>query len=195
MNTKKEIYAVFNSKTIRIYQAYNEKIAKEAVMLNTFGESFNLNRMTWIKPSFLWMMYRSNWGLKKDQDHILAVDILRQGFDEYLSHAILTTDESKIFSSHYEWNQAFVNSEVYCQWDPDRDIWGKAIGRTAIQIGIRGQAVKDYLNKWINKVSDITSDIIKLRAQVINGCLKKELLPKEKVYPVSNIIRKKLNMD
>ncbi len=195
MSGKKEIYAVFNNKTIRVYQAYNIKIAEEAVKLNTFGESFNLNRMTWIKPSFLWMMYRSNWGLKKDQEHILAVDLLRQGFDEYISQAVLTTDESIIFSSHNEWDKAFKNSEIYCQWDPDRDVLGKAIGRRAIQIGIRGQAVKNYIDKWIFKITDITPDVMKWRNQIKNGCFKKDLLPKEKVYPVSDTIRKNLNMN
>jgi len=26
-----------------------------------------MNRMTWIKPNFLWMMYRSGWASKKNQ--------------------------------------------------------------------------------------------------------------------------------
>ena len=37
-------------KTIRVYQAYNDKIADEAIKLGTFGEHFSLTRMTWIKP-------------------------------------------------------------------------------------------------------------------------------------------------
>ncbi|HEX9060529.1 MAG TPA: DUF4291 domain-containing protein [Clostridia bacterium] len=195
MSETKEVYAVYNNKTIRVYQAYNVKIADEAVRLNKFGENFSLNRMTWIKPSFLWMMCRSNWGLKKDQERILAIDMLREGFDEYLLKAVLTTDESIAFSSHNEWDKAFKNSEVYCQWDPDRDVWGKPIGRKAIQIGIRGEAVKNYIDKWIVKISDITPDVTKWRTQLKNGCLKKELLPKEKVYPVTPKIREHLNMD
>ena len=64
---------VFNilSKDKDIKKAYNPIIAKEAIALQTFGENFNINRMTWIKPSFLWMMYRSNWGTKKNQECIL----------------------------------------------------------------------------------------------------------------------------
>ena len=55
----KEIFAQYDRQCIRVYQAYNPLIAKEAVLLQTFGKNFNVNRMTWIKPSFLWMMYRS----------------------------------------------------------------------------------------------------------------------------------------
>lgn len=40
-----------------------------------------MTRMTWIKPSFLWMMYRSG-GAQKDpgQKRIFAMDIRRDGF-------------------------------------------------------------------------------------------------------------------
>ena len=58
---ERNIYAVFDDKTIRVYQAYNNEIADEALKLGKFGSKFSLTRMTWIKPSFLWMMYRLNF--------------------------------------------------------------------------------------------------------------------------------------
>ena len=58
---ERKIYAKYDDKTIRVYQAYNNKIADEVIKLGTFGEHFSLTRMTWIKPSFLWMMYRCGW--------------------------------------------------------------------------------------------------------------------------------------
>ena len=58
---ERNIYAVFDNRTIRVYQAYNNEIADEALKLGKFGSKFSLNRMTWIKPSFLWMMYRLNF--------------------------------------------------------------------------------------------------------------------------------------
>lgn len=62
---ERKIYAKYDDKTIRVYQAYNNKIADEAIKLGTFGKNFSLTRMTWIKPSFLWMMYRCGWAEKK----------------------------------------------------------------------------------------------------------------------------------
>lgn len=53
-----EIRALYTNNTIRVYQAYNAMIAKEAIKKGTFGNNFKMDRMTWIKPSFLWMMYR-----------------------------------------------------------------------------------------------------------------------------------------
>ena len=53
MNTNyKEIRAVYNDKTIRVYQAFNAQVADEAVAKGTFGSHFSMNRMSWIKPSF-----------------------------------------------------------------------------------------------------------------------------------------------
>ena len=46
---ERKIYAKYDDKTIRVYQAYNNKIADEAIKLGTFGKNFSLTRMTWIK--------------------------------------------------------------------------------------------------------------------------------------------------
>ena len=35
---ERKIYAKYDDKTIRVYQAYNNKIADEAIKLGTFGE-------------------------------------------------------------------------------------------------------------------------------------------------------------
>lgn len=77
----KEIRALYKKDTIRVYQAYNENIANEAIKKGIFGNSFKMDRMTWIKPSYLWMMYRCGWGTKENQEHILAIDMKRDAFD------------------------------------------------------------------------------------------------------------------
>ena len=88
MKYEKQVFAQYDSRCIRVYQAYKPAIAEEAVCLQRFGKAFNVNRMTWIKPSFLWMMYRSNWGTKKDQACILAIDVYRETFERLLAKAV-----------------------------------------------------------------------------------------------------------
>ncbi|MCL1809467.1 MAG: DUF4291 domain-containing protein [Clostridiales bacterium] len=58
MEAENRIFAAFDERTIRVYQAYSDAIADEAIKLGTFGDSFKLSRMTWIKQSFLWMIPR-----------------------------------------------------------------------------------------------------------------------------------------
>ena len=57
------IRADYDERSIIVYQAYREEIALSALARQHFVPPFSLNRMTWIKPSFLWIMERSNWGL------------------------------------------------------------------------------------------------------------------------------------
>ena len=47
----------------------------KAVANQTFlkCKDYSTTRMTWIKPNFLWMMYRSGWAEKKGQENILAI--------------------------------------------------------------------------------------------------------------------------
>jgi Domain of unknown function (DUF4291) len=50
------IRAAYSARTITIYQAYSPEIAGQAVRAGTFVPPFSRDRMTWIKPSFGWMM-------------------------------------------------------------------------------------------------------------------------------------------
>ena len=81
-----------------------------------------------------------------------------------------------------EWKEEVKNSLVRCQWDPERDIYGKPIGRRSIQLGIRGEAVKKYVNEWIVKITDITDDVKRIKKSIDNGTFKENLLPEEKEY-------------
>jgi len=65
---ERQIRAVFDEQTIRVYQAYGDAIADPALKAGTFVPPFSMTRMSWIKPSFLWMMYRSGWGTKPGQE-------------------------------------------------------------------------------------------------------------------------------
>ena len=100
---ERKIYAKYDDKTIRVYQAYNNVIADEAIKLGTFGEHFSLTRMTWIKPSFLWMMYRCGWAEKENQERVLAIDIKREAFDEIVKNSVISLYKPNLCITEYEW--------------------------------------------------------------------------------------------
>ena len=179
---EKNIYAVFDDKTMRVYQAYNNEIADEAMKLGKFGSKFSLTRMTWIKPSFLWMMYRSGWATKEGQERILAIDLKREGFDEIVKKSVISAFRESGETSIDDWREKLQNSEVRCQWDPDRDIYGNPIGRRAIQLGIKGEMVKKYVNDWIVNITDITEEVIKIRTSIEEQEFSESVLPLEKIY-------------
>ena len=68
--TGRHILAQFDEHTVVVYQAYRPAIGHFAAEKGYFGGEFSLNRMSWIKPNFLWMMYRSAWGTSSGQEVI-----------------------------------------------------------------------------------------------------------------------------
>lgn len=64
----------------------------------------------------------------------------------------------------------------------------------AIQIGIKNKALRDYLDKYIKDITDITKSVTKWRDQIKTGKFKKDNLPRESIYPVSDEIKKRLGM-
>lgn len=181
----KQIRAVYDEKTIRVYQAYNDSIANEAVALGTFGENFKMGRMTWIKPSFLWMMYRCGYGTKLNQNRILAIDIKRDAFDFIVENAVVSSFSESDFKTNEEWKTAVEGSEIRCQWDPERDIYGNPLDYRSIQLGIRGSMVEKYVNEWIVKITDITDDVAKIREAINYKTFTEDMLPKEKIYEIN----------
>ena len=180
-----QIRAVFDEKTIRVYQAYSDSIADSALKNGTFiSPPFKIDRMTWIKPSFLWMMYRSGWGHKDTgQKRILAIDISRDGFEWALAHSCFSRPESSM--SQEEWKQLKKNSPVRIQWDPERNLQLQPLPYRAIQIGLSKEAVKLYIRQWIARITEITPLAHEIFMHVQAGDLDKArcLLPREMPYP------------
>lgn len=178
----REIRAVYTDSTIRVYQAFNSSIADEAVRLGTFGGRFSRTRMTWIKPSFLWMMYRCGWAKKNDQERVLAIDIKRTGFDKAVKSAVISSYSEESGISREQWQALVKSSDVRVQWDPEKDIGGNDLPYRSIQLGLRGQAVLDYINDWIVKLTDITDYVHELDEKRLRGEDISSLLPEEKPY-------------
>ena len=81
-----------------------------------------------------------------------------------------------------EWQEKVASSDVRCQWDPERDIWGNPLPYRSIQLGLRRDAVYQYVNEWIVNITDITEYVAELREKKKAGVSILELLPPEKVY-------------
>jgi Domain of unknown function (DUF4291) len=184
---EREIRADFDRETIVVYQAYNSAIADAALKAGRFVSPFSFGRMTWIKPSFLWLMHRSNWGRKGGQERILAVRIDRAGWENALSLAIPTTFERSLYRSGSEWQEAFRRATVILQWDPERSLRGAALPCSSIQVGLSRHIIREYVEEWIARIEDITPRVRKIHAHLQAGDAEKarRLLPPERVYTVS----------
>ena len=180
-----QIRASYDETTIRVYQAYSDTIANAALAHGRFvAPPFKMERMTWIKPSFLWMMYRAGWGFKDaGQSRILAVDITRKGFDWALEHSCLSHADASM--SKDEWEALKQRSPVRVQWDPERDLLLEPQQHRAIQIGLSREAVDLYVNQWIVRLTDVTPLAHAIHGLVAEGRYDEArgMLPVEAPYP------------
>ncbi|WP_426048247.1 DUF4291 domain-containing protein [Chryseobacterium sp. NFX27] len=131
------IMAQYDEDKIIVYQSYRKEIGDFAFENQYFGGKFSLERMTWIKPNFLWMMYRNGWGTKEGQEYVLAIHLKMSAFKRYLENAVYSSFNDKLGISREEWQNQVKQSSVRLQWDPDHDPFGNKLERRAIQIGLR----------------------------------------------------------
>ena len=196
MSAFREIRADFDRDSIVVFQAYRPEIAKPAIEAGRFVEPFSWGRMTWIKPSFLWLMARSNWAQKSGQEHILAVRIKRDGWNRALSMGVLTSYEPSVHGNDVTWRDQFENARVHVQWDPERSIHGKKLQHRSIQVGLSRDIIKEYTDQWVVSITDFTPTAKKIRALYLSGNKRRAqvLLPPEKLYAVEHAVAHRLGM-
>ncbi|SHE46758.1 DUF4291 domain-containing protein [Streptoalloteichus hindustanus] len=153
---EREIRAQFDNETVTVYQAYGHVIADRALTAGTFVAPFKPERMTWIKPSFLWMMYRSGWATKPQQERVLAIDITHEGLRWALENSCLSHYSHRVHESRESWRAQLSASPVRVQWDPERDLWLRPQPHRAIQIGLSPEASRHYVDEWIVRIRDVT---------------------------------------
>jgi Domain of unknown function (DUF4291) len=184
--TGQVILAQYDDDSIVVYQAYSPAIGHFAAKHGYFGGDFKLSRMTWIKPNFLWMMYRSGWGTKENQEVTLAIRLQRSAFDSILAQAVHSQYIPEIYQDQAAWNRAVKNSDVRLQWDPDHSPTGGKLTRRAIQLGLQGETAIKYAQELIISIEDISEFVEEQRQHVITQNYDSLLTPSEKPYLVGN---------
>ncbi len=185
----KRIFAYFDDEGVYVYQAFKPNIVKNAVEIGTFGKGFGLDRITWIKPSFGWILHRSSYATKHRMEAIAKIKLSHKAWLEILSQSVSSQFDSSRYKNETNWKADFEKSDVIHQWDPDRSLNGMKLDRRAIQIGLRNEAIKKYVYEWIIGVEDVTdlakeiSNIIKSSKDVSN------LLPDISEYPISDDLK------
>ena len=182
---------------IIVYQAFNAAIARYAVANQRFGgPDYSFNRMSWIKPNFLWMMYRAGWASKENQERILAIELPLIHFYTLLEQAVYSSYQEAVYSTEANWRTALETSDVRLQWDPDHDPQGNRLARRAVQIGMKGETLRDFATKWLVSIEDIT-DFVKVQSgPLARHDTQNLLVMQEQVIPVANpALQRKLNLD
>ncbi len=169
----RHILAQFDDTSVIVYQAYRASIGHHAAAHGDFlGGGFSLDRMSWIKPNFLWMMYRCGWAQKEGQE----VDTRR-------------------YATREDWQRAVARSDVRLQWDPDHGPSGNPVERRAIQLGLRGRTLAQYAKPWIVSIEDITPFVREQHIAFQRGGRDVLVTPREEVYPCAPATAEQLGID
>ncbi|HEX8913474.1 MAG TPA: DUF4291 domain-containing protein [Humisphaera sp.] len=192
--TGRHILAQFDADSVVVYQAYRPEVGRWAVDHQQFGGPWSFNRMSWVKPNFLWMMYRSGWGTKPDQEVTLAVRLRRPAFDAILAAAVHSSFAPHAYPTEAAWTAAVADSEVRLQWDPDHSPAGGPLERRAIQLGLRGDVLRRYATEWVVSIEDVCNMVAEQREN--RSSPERLLTPRERVYPVADPdVRRRLGID
>lgn len=180
--TGRHILAQFDDDTAIVYQAYSPAIGRFAAENGAFGGDFSFSRMSWVKPNFLWMMYRSGWGTKENQEVTLALRIRRAFFETLLAEAVPSSWNRDEFSTKEEWSRAVGRSSVRLQWDPDHHPSGAKLERRAIQLGLRGEVLEAFGRRELIEVMDVSEFVAEQRSRLASGGVSALVTPRERVY-------------
>jgi len=151
-----EIRAQHTDSTVTVYQAYRPSLGLPAARDGRFPPAWKRDRMTWIKPSFLWMMYRCGWAEKEGQETVLAVEITREGFAWALENAELSHYVRGVHPDRAAWQRSLRRSPTRVQWDPERDLHLNPLPYRSLQLGLSGEAARRYADEWLVSVTDVT---------------------------------------
>ncbi len=196
----RQIRAQYDNDTITVYQAYSAAIAEPAARAQRLDASpdFKPRRMTWIKPSWCWMMYRAGYSYKDArQERILALRMKRSHFIGLLERGVLSTHGAAAEEEHGR-DRA---SEVRIQWDPERTPALDKLSHRSIQIGIPASLSEQWVNEWIVSIEDVTTRATALKAALDEDpsitssmLVERDLVPIERPFEVPESIRSKLEM-
>jgi hypothetical protein len=184
--------------TIIVYQAYSDPIATAAVASQSLSASplFNPARMTWIKPSWCWMLYRSGYSYKDaNQARILALTMRLEDFWWLLRRARVT-DEGGFKKG---------GEEVRVQWDPERGVrLGRMEGTRSVQIGVPRDLSRRWVEEMVVRIEDVTERAREMKRVLDEDADRKVgrdklvemgLVPVEEVVDVPEDVRARLGMD
>lgn len=192
----RHILAQHDDDTMIVYQAYRPEIGHFAAEHGYFGGEFKYTRMSWIKPNFLWMMYRSDWGRSQGQEVVLAIRLRRAFFDSLLQQAVFSSFGASGYSDQDQWKAAVNGSDVRLQWDPDHLPSGDKCERRAVQLGLRGEVLEAFGKREAVEILDVSDFVAEQREHIGEWKSGSLMTPSERVYrPVGSRAAENVGLD
>lgn len=182
---------------ILVYQAFNNQIADYAIQNQYFGgDYYSFSRMTWIKSSFLWMMFRCGWAKKINQERVLGIWMTKSGFTEILKESVHSSYQPEVYQTRENWKAQLKSKNVRLQWDPDHNIYGEKQERRAIQLGLKNKIIKEFNQHMIKEIIDLTDFVKAQKSKINDKKIESLIVPKEEIFKIKDVqLSEKLRLE
>lgn len=192
----RQVRAVYKPETLIVYQAVPVPVALAAARAGKFVPPYKRDDIMWIRPSFLWMMYRCQWATAVGQERVLEVEMTREGFEWALTHSCLAQYDHAYYGDRETWAAALRSSQVRVQWEPERSLQLTPLPQRSLQVGIGVEVIDRYVNEWTVDVNDITHQVRRIAEHVRRGDDHRagSMLPDERPYPLPRALAKSLHI-
>ena len=193
----KHILAQQTNDYILVFQAFRHSIANYALKNQKFGGAdYSYSRMSWIKPNFLWMMYRSGWAQKPGQERILGIWMKKTYFEKILLNSTFTSFAQSSYPSEGEWRATLDSHPIRLQWDPDHFPNGEKHVRKAIQLGLKGELLEEFGKEMVEEIIDFTEFVNSQSQHALHAPYKNLQVAEETIFqPASQDLIQKIGLD
>jgi hypothetical protein len=82
---------------------------------------------------------------------------------------------------------------VRLQWDPDHGPGGDPVARRAIQLGVRGESLRRFVDEWTVDIEDVSALVAEQRE--LRGERARLMTPRETVYAPTPAVAARLGLD
>ncbi len=142
--------------------------------------------MTWIKPSFLWLMHRSNWGQKSGQERVLcnAGQASRVGEGAVPGRADLVQCRGVFANCPTSGPSSLRRRRSTCSGTRSRTLRGAGLPYYSIQVRLSRHVIREYVDEWVAEIEDYTPRVRKIYDLVQSGQAdkaKRQLPPEPRV--------------
>jgi hypothetical protein len=187
----RHVLAQFDAETVIVYQAFAPAIGLAVAERGSIPSEVNCG-LNFVIPSFLEMMFRSDWGTKKDHEAILALRIRSAFFDSLLTAAMPVYWDGTWFNSFEEWERRAGDSLVWSLWESEYHPSGLGLERWLLRLTLRGKVSEKFGRRELVEAIDLSKFVAEQRGKWSAAGVSALVTPRERVYPADPAVARRL---
>ncbi|MBX2800449.1 MAG: DUF4291 family protein [Myxococcales bacterium] len=102
------------------------------------------------------LLHATDWGRAPGHERILLSWVHRRGFEQLLHQAVPEEFDPTLYGQKNSWRLATRFACTLVRWTSDVDVHGKTLGHHTPAFSLRGPAMRQLQEVWVERVEDRT---------------------------------------